>query len=599
MRSGSILLIFTLSMSMAATASADRVLQRAEALQILQELTEQPRKTWIPAGTIQATHQEYGAPTTTDSTVIGREIQKAISEYTNTPNKRERSDKLQKMALDAIPFNVRYKLANEYTMVSRVTVKYDGARFYWEINMDSREDSVRPDASLAGNSKARDLGVTHRRWNKRRIFAWDGQKYTSFSASGNHAVVDTTGKLPYGVNGPLTAGLIPWGNGRYSYADLSAAETSAKETVVGGKTRIEMEVIHRDGRSMDLVLDPARGYAVESVVLTDLTGDTATYTCSGYKLFGVSWVPSTVTIERRDVANKLKQSEQWTFTSVSTAVPGPGSFDVPYGLNTIVEYDSAVTAKPAMYEYSHTADTDALLMQRLGYAATQNVQPQNCATAALQCVALQCGKAIPGGALASLVGPGGGTTLYEVKRLAQGQGLYCRAVKTDLATLSGLSGAKAILHIPGKNHLVVLDQVDDRDVRLIDLSSDKFYYRASVDFFPQEWSEGAALLVSDRPIAGQFTEIPDAVLAKLIGGAGWRCTDLLQEWDMMGCIYVSGHCLNAYTWWYERWGCAQATSGTCSETQMIDCQEADCIADPIYECTIDFDWTYYYTGACA
>ena len=55
------------------------------------------------------------------------------------------------MKLDAIPFNVRYKLSNEWAMSSHVTVKYDNGRFYWEINVDSRSDSVKPDASLAGN----------------------------------------------------------------------------------------------------------------------------------------------------------------------------------------------------------------------------------------------------------------------------------------------------------------------------------------------------------------------------------------------------------------------------------------------------------------
>ena len=40
-------------------AFADRQLGRAEILQIFQKLTSQPRKTWIPAGTIEATHEEY------------------------------------------------------------------------------------------------------------------------------------------------------------------------------------------------------------------------------------------------------------------------------------------------------------------------------------------------------------------------------------------------------------------------------------------------------------------------------------------------------------------------------------------------------------
>lgn len=40
---------------------ADRQLDRAEILQIFQRLTNQPRKTWIPTGTIEAIHEEYRA----------------------------------------------------------------------------------------------------------------------------------------------------------------------------------------------------------------------------------------------------------------------------------------------------------------------------------------------------------------------------------------------------------------------------------------------------------------------------------------------------------------------------------------------------------
>ena len=58
-------------------------------------------------------------------------------------------------------------------------------------------------------------------WNQRRIFAWDGQEYTTYSVSGGHADVDAAGKLQRAVTGPLTAGLIPWGYGRFSIANLN------------------------------------------------------------------------------------------------------------------------------------------------------------------------------------------------------------------------------------------------------------------------------------------------------------------------------------------------------------------------------------------
>jgi len=39
-----------LCLSLVAMASAQRTLERAEILDIFQELTDQPRRTWIPAG---------------------------------------------------------------------------------------------------------------------------------------------------------------------------------------------------------------------------------------------------------------------------------------------------------------------------------------------------------------------------------------------------------------------------------------------------------------------------------------------------------------------------------------------------------------------
>jgi hypothetical protein len=130
---------------------ADRPLNRAEILQIFQQLTSQPKKTWIPAGTIKATHEEYRSPKTTDINEINGQIKEKIAEYQNNQNKRELTEDLQKMKLDAMSFNVRHKLSNEYTMNSSVIVKFDGERFYWEINMDSRTDSVKPGKDLTDN----------------------------------------------------------------------------------------------------------------------------------------------------------------------------------------------------------------------------------------------------------------------------------------------------------------------------------------------------------------------------------------------------------------------------------------------------------------
>ncbi len=582
--------------------SAERTLPRSEILDILSKVTETPRDTWIPAGTIEATHQEYGAPTTTIGSVISGEIQQAIQDYKNNPDKTEVAPDLQKDKLDAIPFNVRYKLANEYRMNSSVTVMYDGARFYWKINVNSRSDSVQPDASLADNVMTENFDWKS---NRQRIFAWDGQKYTIYSASDDqkivppHAIVDAAGTLPRAVTGPLTAGLIPWGHSRYSYASLAAAQLSAREVDLGGKTQIEMTITYADGAQTGVTLDPSKDYAVTDATFDGGGATVVSYSCSDYRPVAGRWVPYSISIERRDAAKKnLRGSESWTITSVSTSTPAASSFNVPLGLDTLVEYESPLSTASSLYIYSPTVDTDELLAQRLSYQAAQGRRPQNCGTAALQYVAGRLGRSVSDGALARLVGPGGQTNLLAMKQFAQGLGLHARAVTTDLATLKDLEGVTAILHIPGEDHFVVLREVDDRYVWLIDLSSNRFHYRQSVDFFPQDWSEGTALLLSDRPISGRFTDIPDGIATAIVGASGWSCTKLLQNSFVFYCTYMTEDCGGALTVYFERWGCESAASGSCTDKVMVFRQQSPCIWDPVYTCNITGQWYPYHGIAC-
>jgi hypothetical protein len=132
MKARFLLPVVVLLLCLTTLASGQRTLQSDEILQIFTKLTSEPRTAWIPAGTIGATHREQREPKITDSTVLADEIDKRVKEYKDKPNKIELTDELQKMKLAAIPFNVRYKLANRHTMDSTVVVKYDGERFYWE-----------------------------------------------------------------------------------------------------------------------------------------------------------------------------------------------------------------------------------------------------------------------------------------------------------------------------------------------------------------------------------------------------------------------------------------------------------------------------------
>jgi hypothetical protein len=582
-------------------AFADRPLDRTEILQIFQKLTSQPRKTWIPAGTIEATHEEYKAAKTTDPEEMNTQINQAIQEYRGNPNKRESTEDLQKMKLDAIPFNIRYRLSNEHTMNSTAVVRFDGDRFYWEINVDSRTDSVKLPKELEGNFMTEEFNLD---WNTRRIFAWDGGKYTTYVLPGNHAIVDTRASTPHVISGPLTAGLIPWGYGYYSYDNLAGADSSGVEKLVDGQVQIHLKLDHSNGGQMLFVMDRQKDYAVISCWVGSLDNSKVYKQYGDYRLISGNWVPTTIYIDRYDrVTNKLLTYDLWRFTKISADVPMVGSFDVKYETDALVEYFSYLTDKPLMYRYCRMVDTDFLLAERLAVAANEGIHLQNCATVALKYVATRLGKNVTDQQLAQLVcEPDKTTSLYAMKEFAQSLGLYCRAVKTDVQTLKSLGGCEAILHIPGKNHFVVLAGIDSQYVWCIDLVGDEFLYRTDLNFFGMDWTEGTALLISNEPIQiqGNFAEITDAQLHNIIGSSGYTCTRLLQQYNVIFCDDSLGLCNGYYEEYYERWGCEAAPSGSCRNFVMIRYKECPCIQDPDYPlgCKGNGEWTCYYMRAC-
>jgi hypothetical protein len=601
MSSKLIVFVTIVILSISCPAFADRQLDRAETLQIFQQLTSQPKSAWISAGTIDAAHTEYRAPKTTNSTEINNQINQEIQEYQNNSNKRELTQELQKMKLDAIPFNVRYKLSNEYTMNSSETVRFDGDRFYWEINVLSRSDSVKPGADLEGNDMTEEFNLD---WNRRRSFTWDGTKYTISALSANYAVVDSTGSTPHVVNGPLTAGVIPWGIGNFTYNRLSATQFTAEERDVNKQTQIHLTFNTSEGSEIVCDLAPEMNYAALSCTINKPNGSVIQQRYSGYRLISGQWIPSAVSIEQYNSrTGKLSASDLWSLTKISGAVPAIYSFNAEYQHDASIEYISVVTDKPVIYRYSNVADTELFLGEKLAFAASQGKQPQNCATAAVEHTVSQFGKTVTDRQLSQLVNSTDGkTNLFAMKQFVQGLGLYSLAIKTDLQMLKNLSGCKAILHIPGMDHFVVLDQIDDKDVWLIDLSSNKFYYRIDINFFGMDWTEGTALLISDKPIKlqGNFIEIADSQLRNIIGASGYTCTLFLQDYDVMFCGYIAGECFDYYQQYFERWGCEYAPSGSCVHSRMLRMIEASCVNNPYNPaaCTVTGGWYCYFMWAC-
>jgi hypothetical protein len=590
--------IFSLLVNCA--AFADRPLDRAETLQILQKLTSQPKKTWIPAGTIKATHEEYKAPKTTNSDEINNQINKRMQDYQND-QKQELTEELRKMKLDAIPFNVRYDLSNEYTMNSAVVVRFDGDRFYWQIDVDSRMDSVEPDADLAGNFMTDRFDLS---WNARRIFVWDGEKYTTYSLPGNNAIIDSTGRTPHVVNGPLTAGVIPWGYGFYTYEKLSSADFSSVEKIVDGQPQIHLTIDSGSGIQMSFVMDATKDYAVMSCSIKGRDNSITLEQYSNYQLVSKQWVPAAILIERYEAgSNRLLARDLWNITSIDANVPQADSFNVNYESDAMIEYYSAITDKPLIYRYSRTVDTDRLLAERLAVAASEGIQPQNCATVALKYAASRLGKNVTDRQLAQLVtGPGKTTSLYAMEQFVQKLGLFCRVVKTDIQTLRNLDGCEIILHIPRRNHFVVLGGIDNEYVWSIDLANSKFCYSTDLGSFSMDWTQRTALIISNQPLrltAGNFTQIGNSRLRNMTA-AGYVCTKLLQSYNVTFCSYVGGECLGQYKEYYERYGCESALSGSCSTSVMVRYKATPCIIDPynLDSCAVTGEWTFYYMRAC-
>jgi len=576
---------------MGSSALADRQLQRSEILEIFERVTSQPTRAWIPAGTIRAAHEEYRAPETTSSSAINGQIQQEIQEHQNNPGKQVLTEELQKMALDAIPFNVRYRLSNEYTMNSTVLVEYDGSRFNWEIDVKSRTDSVRPDASLASNYMTREFNMN---WNRSRAFTWDGSRYTLYSRSANYAMVDTKGRLPHVVSGPLTAGVVPWGYNDFTYGRLSSISSSGEEKDVNGGTQVHLTLKMSYG-TMLLVMDPARDYALIST-LEEGSEKTVATEYANHRLVSGRWVPMAISIEEYDRwTNKLLGYDVWSFSSVSGSTPMLSRFNVAYEPDALIEYHSPLSDRALTYRHTPMLDMDMLLSERLNVVASEGTRTQNCGTTALKYAALQLGRDVADQQLARLIDDAGGTSLKAMKDMAINLGLNARAVRTDVEGLKNLNGCQAILHIPGRNHFVALADIDDSHVWCVDLASDRFCYQASIHFLGMDWTEGTVLLVSDRAIPNGFTEIADTELQAISGGSGYECSEQLQEDDV---YYCTGFCEGTYEYYPERWGCEATESGMCIMDLFLSCAQAACLNNWRTGCYTG-EWYFYYMYACA
>lgn len=545
--------ITTLLICSCSVVVADRALNRTEILSLFNELTDNPVRTWIPSGTIRASHQQF----------------------------------------DSI---------NGFVSDSTVQLNYDGDHFYWEVNIESYEKI----SSIYGKSHTNDIDL---KMNKRRVYVWDGQRYTMYFATGKHAIVnENTSDIPVAVNGPLTAGLVPWGYGILEYNQLLSVEVSAIEKEVDGRKQIHLMLNSTSIPQMTFVLDPEKDYAVLKHTSMQIGSTSVVTLLEDYEKVSDIWIPRSITIERYDNSTqtaKLLTYNHWNLTHVNVSftqsIPS-----VTYESNTLIEYRTSNLNKSLLYRYRPDFDTECLLQYKIDFA---NNEDGNCATAAIQYIAGQFSKKIPDDKLLDLVaGPNNETSLYQLRQLTRDLGLSCTAIETNIDMLRNLHGQKAILYLASAKHFVILEHIDNIQVWLIDLKDRNFYYPMDIKRFLENWSGGIALLVSDNTLSMETpAEISDEQLRSILGSdsggfGNYSCTDLIQEYDVAFCSpMVLGTCGGVYEMWYERYGCELTEeAGTCTGTGIVGSVYSYCIADMWNpgDCTTTGEYISKYIRAC-
>jgi len=589
-----------LTLVLAHISLADRVLDRAEILALFEARTAAGRLTWVESGVIRASHWEYRAAVQPDSQEVEQAVQHAVMEHRSGRTTVPLGAGLRKQLLDALPFNTQYRLSNESAMVSDVLLKYDGQRFFWQINLESRYDSLELPLALTGNPMVRRFDPAA---NAQRTFVWDGQEYTTFTGQGGSAVVDAAGNLPRVVGGPLTAGIIPWGSGLLSPADLETADSSGVERLDGTQRQWHLTVTASNGTLIEIILLPDKDYVPSYWRLAPVAEAVQTVQCSQYFQVAGQWVAGSIIVEKHAWdTGRLLEHDMWELYEVQTPDLTPADFEAPLPPDTLVEYFTSVAEQPLRYRTSITADTGQLRAERLVLLATQANQPWNCAALALRYAARRLDRQLEQADCAALVHPDGTpASLLEIKQRALDLGLHARAVRTDLRTLSAMADCQIILHLPGQAHFVLLDAVADGKAWILDMAADRFYYTIEAAFLGMDWPDGAALLLSDRPISlpGNAVELDAATAAGLLGGdEAYSCTKILQR---PYCIYCeqAGICMGYFEYYFERCACEAALTGSCTMTLLPRYMESPCLMDPWGSgCMPNGVWTSYNMLSC-
>lgn len=507
---------------------------------VLAAITSKPRQGWIDAGTIAAMH--YKSDTETGNMLVTAE-----------------------------------------------EVKTDNDRFRWKINIESNESP--------NTKKKRNIDT---KWNSTRIFVWDGITYSLYFKSGKQAILsDGADNNPFTVNGPLTAGVVPWGHGIYTLEKLKTSVTSVK---VGQQGNLLMSIAYGRNCMIYFEMDPKKNLAVMSQTIERAGKSRIVKKYNSYTNFSGFWIPSTILIESYDLSTAngmLITSDYWDITMVDLTPCTDDQLMADYDDDTYVEYRTPAN-RVLSYRHKSGFNTKSLLGKRVNNVKQGSNNKRNCATVAIEYAAGRLGKTLQKDELDSIVsGARKETSLYQLHNFAQANDLNSVAVKGDIESIASIKNCQTILHLSEAKHYVVFDHLDDKYIWLVDLDSDKFYYRTTLSEFALEWKDRTALLISKETldVPASCTIIAETDLNEIKGSAGsfstFTCTDLIQKYDVQFCSQFAGICLGTYVIWYNRFGCEfNNEGGFCVGDKLAANIYTICIENPYIpgSCTATGDW---------
>jgi hypothetical protein len=495
-------------------------------------------------------------------------------------------------------------------METREEFRFDGDRFYQSIRMldpAAGQATSSLDPAVEADRRDRDL-------NRERFFCWDGQRYTRYYRSSGHAViVENQNQTPVELFGPFSAGIIPWGCGDYIAPVLLSYERSAVRFLENGQERIRLTILNPDIQPlmhMVFVLDPARDYAALSYSMENsMAAIRNTY--SDYVSIDGRWVPRKIMIERYDKrsgSDVLISYEDWWFEEIIKEVPSDEAFVVTLDNETLIELTVAENRHTLLYEFSDHADLQSLLEQKTRFAAESEGMVQNCATAAAWHIARRFSRSVSSRDLESLVDKQTlQTSVYSLRQILEGTGLYCSAVIAELEDLKKYDACVALVHLSDSNHYVVLDHIDKDHVWMIDLTSRKFYWKKEVGNFLESWKDQIVLLISDDPrnLPVNLQTLTIAQQMEVRGGnfPTYSCTEQIQTTERVLCPQPSGgfFCFGVYYKIWERYGCKEdVNGGICEGRGMLGYEYSPCINNPYSygSCTITWKWVKRQIRAC-